>query len=99
MVRETRGVSKLCITVVAEDSNLRECARWTNHEIASRLVADVRDVAFTRLAAAITNVLFGHGTDKLSYDVMSFDLFVKYIVILGESTCPANIISSQLRPR
>lgn len=80
VVRETRGVSKVPMAVVAGDSNLRECARRTDHAIATRLVADVRDVAFTRLAASFTHVLFRHGTGKFRCDViMSFDLVVKYI--------------------
>ena len=57
-VRETRGVSKVPMAVVAGDSNLRECARWTEHAIATRLVADVRDVAFTRIAASFTQYFF-----------------------------------------
>ena len=80
VVRDTRGVSKVPMAVVAGDSNLRECARRTDHAIASRLVADVRDVAFTRLAASFTHVLFRHGTGKVRYDViMLFDLIIKYI--------------------
>ena len=78
MVRETRGGSKVPMAVVAGDSNLRECTRWTDHAIATRLVPDVCDVAFTRLAGSFTNVLFGHGSGKFRYDViMSFDLIVK----------------------
>ena len=80
VVRETRGVFNVPMTVVAWDSILRECARRTDHAIATRLVADVRDVAFTRLAASFTHVIFDHGTGKFRYDViMSFDLVVKYI--------------------
>jgi len=48
VIRETRGVSKVPMEVVAWDSNLRECARRTEHAIATRLFADVRDVACTR---------------------------------------------------
>jgi len=80
VVRETRGVSKEPISVIAGDSNLRECAWKTDHAIATRLVADVRDEAFTRLTASFTHVLFRHGTGKFRYDVIiSFDLVVKYI--------------------
>jgi len=78
VVRETHGVSKVPIAVVAWDSNLRECARRNDHTIATRLFADVRDVAFTRLAASFTHVLLRHGIGKFSYDViMSFDVIVK----------------------
>jgi len=80
VVRETRDVSEVPMAVVAGDSNLRECARQTDHAFATRLVADVRNVAFTRLATSFTHVLFRHGTGKFRYDViMSFDLVVKYI--------------------
>jgi len=80
VVRETRGVSKVPMAVVAGNSNLRECARLTEHVIATRLVADVRDVAFTSLAASFTHVLFHDGTGKVRYYViMSFDRDVKYI--------------------
>jgi len=80
VVREIHGVSKVPMTVVAGDSNLRECARRTDHEIPTRPVADLRDVAFTSLAASFTLVLFRHGTGKIRYDmIMSFDLVVKYI--------------------
>ena len=100
VVCQTRGVSKVPMVVVAGDWNLRECARWTDHAIATLLVADVGVVAFTSLAASFTSVLFRHGTVKIRYDViMSFDLLVKYIESFGESTCSSNIISSQLRRR
>jgi len=80
VVRETRGVSKVPMAVVAWDSNLRECARRTDHAIATCLVADVCDVAFTRLAASFTHVLFDHGTGKFRYEViMSSDLVEMYI--------------------
>jgi len=78
--REIRGVSKVRMAVVAGDSNRRECARRTDYETATRLVADLRDVAFTRLASSFIHVLFHHGTGKFRYDViMSFDLVVKHI--------------------
>jgi len=68
------------MAVVAWVSNLCECARRTEHAIATRLGADVRDVAFTRLAASFTHVLFLPGTSKFRCDVIiSFDLVVKYI--------------------
>jgi len=77
---ETNGVSKMPMAVVVGDSKLRECARRTNHAIATRLVADVRVVPFTRLTASFTHVLFRHGTGKFCYDmIMSFDFVVKYI--------------------
>ena len=80
VVSETRGVSNVPMAGVAGDSNLSECARRTDHAIATRLVADVRVVAFTRLAAIFTHVLFRHGTGKIRYDVIIlFDLVVKYI--------------------
>ena len=80
VVRETRGFSKVPMAVVAGDSNLRECARRNDHAIATRLVADVRDITFTRLAASFKHVLFRHGTGKFRYDViMLFDLVIKYI--------------------
>jgi len=80
VVRETRGVSEVSMAVVAGGSNLREYARWTDHAIATRLVTDVRDVAFTHLAASFIHVLFRHGTVKVRYDViMLFDLIIKYI--------------------
>ena len=82
--RETRGVSKVPMAVVAGDSNLPECARRTNPAIATRLVADVRDVTFTRLAASFTHIPFRHGTGKFRYGVIiSFDLIIKYS-LLGE---------------
>jgi len=68
------------MVVVAGNSNLRESARRTDHAIATRLVAHVRDVAFTRLAASYKHVLFRHGIGKFRYDeIMFFDLVVKYI--------------------
>ena len=100
MFLETRGVSKVPMPVVAGDTNIRECARRTDHAIPSRLVADERDVAFARLAASFTHVLLRHGIGKFSYDViLSFDLIVNYIEFLGESTCPSYIMFSQLRPQ
>jgi len=78
--REKRGVCKVPMAVVAGDSNLCEYARRTDHAIATRLVADVRFVAFTRIAASFTHVIFRHGTGKFRYDViMLFDLVVLYI--------------------
>ena len=80
VVRETRGVSKVPMGVVAWVSKHSDCARLTDHAIATRLVADVRDVTFTRLAASFTYVLFRNGTGKVRYDViMLFDLVIKYI--------------------
>jgi len=74
------GVSNVPKAVVAWVSNLRECARRTDHAIATRLVAEVRDVAFTSLAASFTHVLLRHGTGKFRYDViMSFDLILRHI--------------------
>jgi len=68
------------MAVVAGDSNLRESARRNDHAMAARQVAEVRDVAFTLVAASIHTYFFRHGTGKFRYDViMSFDLMVKYI--------------------
>ena len=69
VVGETCGVSKVPITIVAVDSKLREGSQRTDHAIATRLVADVFDVAFTRLADPLT-LLFRHGTGKVRYDVI-----------------------------
>jgi len=80
VVCETRGVSKVPMAVVAGYSNLRVCARRNDHAITTCLVAALRNVAFTRLAASFTHVLFRHGTGKFRYDViMLFDLVIKYI--------------------
>jgi len=50
------------------------------HVIATRLVGDMRDFAFTRHATSFTHILFRHGTGKFRYDVIiSLDLVVKYI--------------------
>jgi len=80
VVRETRGVSKVPMAVFARYWNLRECARRTDHAIATRLVADDGDVARTSLVAPFTHVLFGHGNGKFSdHVIMSFDIIVKFI--------------------
>jgi len=65
---------------MAGDSKLRECARRTDHAIATRLVADDGDVARTRLVAPFTHVLFGQGTGKFSdHVIMSFDIIIQHI--------------------
>jgi len=70
----------MSITVVAGDSNVGERARRAGHEVATRLVADVRDVSCTCFVAPFTHVLSIHGTGKVNdHVIMSFDIIVLYI--------------------
>jgi len=77
VVRDTRGVSKMSVAVVAGDSDLRERARRTGRAIAIRLVTDVRDVTPTRLITTFTHILLGHGSRKFdNHVIMTFDIVV-----------------------
>jgi len=75
--RETRGISKMSVAVVAGDSELRECARRTGRAIATRLVTDVRDVTPTRLITPFTHIFLGHGSRKVdNHVIMAFDIVI-----------------------
>ena len=77
MVRETRGVSKMSVAVVAGDSDLRERAQRTGRAIATRPVTDVRDVIPTRLITTFTHILLSHGSRKVdNHVIMVFDIVV-----------------------
>jgi len=75
LVVVARTASEMSITFKAEDSDMRERARRAGREVATRLVADVRDDTSTCLVAPFTHVVSSHGSGKDSnHMICSFDI-------------------------
>jgi len=92
---EIRATSEVPIAVIAGDSNFGERTRRAGHAVATRLVADVRDVPSTCFVAPFKCVLFRHGSSKFcDHMIVSFDIIIKKINSLGRFTCSSNIMSS-----
>ena len=80
MVGKTRAASKMPVTFGAGVANMRERARRSDHAVATRLVAGVRDITYTRFIARFTHVPSSHDTCQICYYViMSFDIVMEQI--------------------
>ena len=55
VVHETRAASEIPVTFGADLANIRERAWRASHVVAKRLIAGVRDIAFTRFVARFTH--------------------------------------------
>ena len=75
---EKRVASKMSVPFDAGNSNFGDCARNAGHAVATRLVADVCDVTYTRLVATVTHLLSGRGSSKFSdHMIVSFSIIIK----------------------
>ena len=63
------------ITFCAGVANMGERARGDGHAVATRMIAGVRDITFTRNVARFTQVPSSHGTCK----------FCEYVIVLSTS--------------
>jgi hypothetical protein len=77
VIFKTIAALKVSVAEVAGNSNPCTYARWTQHAVATLLIAYMCSADVTPFVTRLANLTFGHGARQVSYEVIVFCHLVK----------------------